>query len=344
MQAIKLATVGCGYFSQYHHAAWQRLDIDHIAICDRDVRKAEQFSQRYGGAKVFDDFEEMLIRARPDLVDLILPPTEHYGLIQQAIAHGVNVVCQKPFTSSFEQAKQIAQAAAAAGIKVIVHENFRFQPWYREIKRLIERDKLGQLYQVRFDLRPGDGQGENAYQDRQPYFRDMPEFLIKETGIHFVDVFRYLCGEVLYVWSDLRRLNPAIQGEDAGIFVLAFDNNLRAVFDANRLSDHVADNRRLTMGEMLLEGSRGKLRLNGFGQLLWRAHGCNTEFEITYEWGNTGFAGDCVYRLQQHVLNHLQHGSVLENSAADYLQNLAVQQAIYCANSMGCRQSLPAKI
>jgi hypothetical protein len=34
--------------------------------------------------------------------------------------------------------------------------------------------------------------GERAYLDRQPFFRDYPRLLIHETGVHFVDTFRYL--------------------------------------------------------------------------------------------------------------------------------------------------------
>lgn len=336
-----MATVGCGYFSRFHHEAWHRLDVDHVAVCDRDVVKAEEFSRRYGVAKVYDSFEDMIEHTRPDLVDLILPPAEHYRHVQQALEHGAHVICQKPFTTGIEEAAEVVDAAAARGCMVVVHENFRFQPWYRKIKQLMDENWFGQLYQVRFDLRPGDGQGNNAYLDRQPYFQHMPEFLVKETGVHFIDVFRFLCGEVLYVWSDLRRLNPVIEGEDAGIFVLGFDDNLRAVFDGNRLSDHAAENPRLTMGEMTIEGERGSLRLNGYGRLLWRAHGDKDETEIPFEWSNTGFGGDCVYNLQKHVLDHLRTGSGLENSAADYWWNLRVQHAVYTADKEGCRQVLP---
>jgi predicted dehydrogenase len=61
----------------------------------------------------------------------------------------------------------------------MVHENFRFQPWHREIKRLLVQDSIGdRLHSLTFRSRPGDGWGERAYLDRQPYFRDMPRFLI----------------------------------------------------------------------------------------------------------------------------------------------------------------------
>ena len=45
----------------------------------------------------------------------------------------------------------------------------------------------------------------NAYLDRQPFFRDYPRLLIYETGVHFIDTFRFLLGEVEEVYANLRR-------------------------------------------------------------------------------------------------------------------------------------------
>ena len=48
----------------------------------------------------------------------------------------------------------------------------------------------------------------------------MPRFLVHETAIHLIDVFRFLFGEVATVTALLRRLNPVVAGEDLGLFVL----------------------------------------------------------------------------------------------------------------------------
>ena len=52
--------------------------------------------------------------------------------------------------------------------------------------------------------------------------------------MHLIDVFRALFGDVSHVFADLRRLNPAIKGEDAGVIILSFKNGKRAVIDGNR--------------------------------------------------------------------------------------------------------------
>ena len=245
----------------------------------------------------------MLDATRPDLLDVITPPETHLAAITEAAARGVDVICQKPFCRSLAEARAALARAERGGIEVLIHENFRFQPWHRETKRILDAGGLGRLYQATFRLRPGDGQGPRAYLDRQPYFQRMPRFLVHETAIHLIDVFRFLLGEPQSVYADLRRLNPAVAGEDAGLILLDMGDGVRALFDGNRLSDHSARNRRLTMGEMLIEGELGALRLDGDGRLFLRDHGANGENELAYAWQDQDFGGDCVYLFQRHAVD-----------------------------------------
>jgi predicted dehydrogenase len=239
----------------------------------------------------------------------------------------------------FRSAEAIVALAERAGTPLVVHENFRFQPWYRHARGLIESGRLGALHGVRFRLRPGDGQGPDAYLDRQPYFQTMERFLIHETGIHFIDTFRYLLGEVTAVTAHLRRINPVIAGEDAGIVIFEFESGATGLFDGNRLNDHDAEDYRLTMGEMHLEGSAGVLRLDGAGRLWWKPHG-GPETAEPYTWEKRGFAGDSVKALQDHVVGHLRRGTPLANSGRTYLTNLRIEEAIYESDRTGRRVDL----
>ncbi len=334
---LRVATVGAGYFSQFHYDAWDRLDIALAAICDADEGKARAIAEKYGIPKVYSDLETMLDNERPDLLDIITPPATHLAFIRAAADRGVPAICQKPFPNSLQEAEQAVEVADQAGTVLVIHENFRFQPWYGKLRRLIDAGKIGTPYQVTFRLRPGDGQGPDAYLGRQPYFQKMERFLVHEAAIHLIDVFRFLYGEMEGVMARLARLNPAIAGEDAGIVLFDFANGTRGLFDGNRLVDHAAENRRLTMGEMILEGAGGILRLDGDGRLFFRAHGSNDEEPVDYRWDDRGFGGDCVYRLQRHVIQHLGHSQPLMNTAREYLNNLRIEEAIYESHRAGRR-------
>jgi predicted dehydrogenase len=336
VEALRVGTIGAGYFARFHHEAWQRLGHARLtAICDTDLAKATEAALP-SGAKAYDDAGQMLAKAKLDIVDIATPPATHLALVEAALAHPPAViVCQKPLAPSLAEAEKIVALAEAADVPLVVHENFRFQPWYREIKRVIGLGRMGTLHGIAFRLRPGDGQGPDAYLARQPYFQQMPRLLIHETGIHFIDVFRWLVGEVAAVSADLRRLNPTIQGEDAGTVLFRFAGGERGLFDGNRLNDHVADNPRLTMGEMWLEGEAGVLRLDGDGGLWFKRHH-GPELAHTYRWHDRGFAGDCVASLQRHVIEYLKDGKPLVNTGRDYLRNIQVEEAVYRSAEQGC--------
>ena len=338
---MRLATAGAGYFSQFHFEAWSRIpEIELVGSYNKRVERVAPIAARYGDPPVFDDFDRMLDAVKPDIVDIITPPVTHRAFAERALAAGCHVICQKPFTHDLDEARDLVGKAREADRILVVHENFRFQPWYREIARLIGEGLLGDLYQATFRLRPGDGQGEDAYLARQPFFRDMERFLVHETGVHLVDTFRFLFGSCDWVFADLRQLNPGIAGEDAGTVLFGYGNGFRAVFDGNRLSDHPARNRRLTMGELTVEGSKGTLSLTGDADILFRPFASNGTESIDYQWQDRGFGADCVYALQRHVIDHLVKGTPLANAAGDYLDVMRCEAAIYRSAETGRRTAL----
>ena len=335
---LRVAGVGAGYFSQFHLDGWSRIEDATLAgWCDADESKAAAAAKRYGVERAFTDVTRMLDSLRPDVFDIVTPPETHAALAALSAERGIATICQKALAPSYAEAAAIVEHAGRAGTTFVVHENFRWQPWYREAKRLIDGGELGTLHAVAFRLRPGDGQGPSAYLDRQPYFQRMPRLLVYETAIHFIDTFRFLMGEIEAVTARLRRINPAIAGEDAGYIVFEFAGGATGLFDGNRLNDHVATNPRRTMGEMWLEGSAGVLRLDGEARLWWKPHQ-RDEREHVYDRGrDDAFGGGACEALQRHVVAHLLRGAPLENRGRDYLVNLRVQEAVYASSDTGRR-------
>ncbi|MGX9355438.1 Gfo/Idh/MocA family protein [Roseobacteraceae bacterium S113] len=331
-QTLRIACLGAGYFAAFHYDSWARMPgARAVAACDNDLSKAKAT-----GLAAYDDLVTMLAAQRPDLVDIIVPPSAHAQAIRTCLSHGVTrMICQKPFCISRDEARAVTAEVAQAGATLIIHENFRFQPWYRTIAAALKRGRIGRPLQACFRFRPGDGQGPDAYLARQPYFQKMERFLVHETAVHWIDTFRYLFGAPEAVYADLRRINPAIAGEDAGVILFDHPNGMRALFDGNRHLDHAASNTRRTMGEALIEGTEGSLSLDGSGAVTLRRFGEMETEELLGADGFDGFGGDCVHALNAHVVAHLHTGTPLENTAADYLPVIDIEEAIYRAAETG---------
>lgn len=331
MSRLRVAGVGAGYFSQFHLQGWRAIpQAELVGWCDKDV-------SRVAGAPAFASLDEMLATTKPDLVDIVTPPQTHLELVRAAAARGVPVICQKPLAPTYGEAQEVVAAAERAGVPLVVHENFRWQPWYREARRLIDEGRFGNMHSVAFRLRPGDGQGPRAYLDRQPYFQQMPRLLVHETAIHWIDTFRFLMGDVAAVYASLRKVNPVLAGEDAGTILFDFKSGATGLFDGNRLNDHAAANPRRTMGEMWLEGERGVLRLDGEARLWWKPHH-KPEAEHRYDRGpDDAFGGGCCAALQAHVVRGFLEKTPIENTGKTYLTNLRIEEAVYRSSAEGRR-------
>ncbi len=326
-----VAVVGLGYFSQLHLSAWHaNPGVDLVGVTDLDADATRAASDRFG-VTGFETLSELIEQTDPDIVDIVAPPQAHAVLIRTALRPGRTIICQKPFCTSLAEAEIVAAEAETTETTLVIHENFRFQPWYRDIKRFLDQGQMGQIYQCRFDLRPGDGRGPDAYLDRQPAFQAMPRLLIHETGVHFIDLFRWLFGDITSVYADLRQLNPAIAGEDAGTMLLSHRGSVQSVFDGNRLADRPAKQPRLTMGEMRIEGEAGSLFLNGEGVVHFRPFGETNSHVLSpaTPFDPQAFGGGCVAALIAHVVESLQNSTLPENTAATYLDVIRASDAAY---------------
>ncbi len=336
MNPLNVVCVGAGYFARYHVEAWKRIpDVHIVGICDEDLQKAQKLAAEFDVEKTYNSIDKVYDDVDFDILDIITPPSSHYALCTQAADRGKHIVCQKPLTPDFDKSQELVQRMNDSNVRFMVHENFRFQPWYRKIRSLIEEKAIGDdIFSISHRMRTGDGWSERAYLDRQPYFREMPRLLVYETAIHFIDVFRFLAGDIISVFAKLRRLNRDIKGEDCGLILFDFENGCQGVFDGNRYNESPSSNPRYTFGEMLIEGSGGSIRLHSDGSIFQKKLGAE-EVEIEYWHDDVNFASDCVYFTQEHFIECLRYGRDFETNGNEYLRNLQVQEAVYVSAREG---------
>lgn len=340
MNKLRGVAVGAGYFSQFHLDAWKRIDnVDLVAICDTDKSKANTAAKEHDIASTYSNVVEMLAKEDPDFIDIITRPDSHLSLTKLAVDANVAVICQKPLAPTFEESKELVSIAEEGSVPLMVHENFRFQPWYREIKRILESGNLGdRLHSISIRTRTGDGWQPDAYLGRQPYFREMERFLVFEMGVHFIDTMRFLGGEIEGVYARLRKLNADIAGEDTGTVLFEFASGAQGMWDANRFNEPNTEDARYTFGTVLVETNGGSIRLYQDGRITTQRLG---EVEQTHEYSHErrNFAGDCVFMTQKHFIDCLAASRPFETSGKAYLKTLEVQEAVY----LSAERQLPVR-
>jgi D-apiose dehydrogenase len=317
------ALVGGGFFAGFHMDAWRRMgntdDVEISWLVEPDPIRAVQF----GIPNVFPSFEALLESGqKPDFVDIATRPDLHLPLTRMAAEAKIQVICQKPMAPSWEECVEMVDVCRRNGVRLLMHENWRWQPWYREMKR----HDLGALHYLGFRMRTGDGRGPTPYA-AQPYFAQMPRLLIYETLVHFLDTARYLMGEIASVYCQTQRLNPMIAGEDAAQIHLRFVSGATGVIDANRISG--VSPSPVAFGEALLEGADARIRMSDTGDLWIRQNGTSIDAPIAYDKPEIGYKGDSILALQRHFLDCLRTGQTCESEGEDYLKTVRAVFACY---------------
>jgi predicted dehydrogenase len=320
------AIIGAGFFAGFQAEAWQRVaGCEIVAVAEPLVERAQDFARRWGIPRVYANAEELLRHERPAFVDIATRPDTHLPLVELAAAHGVPAICQKPLALTLEECIRMIEVCRTAQVRLLIHENWRWQAWYREVKKLIAAGTFGRIYHLGFCMRNGDGRGAQPYAV-QPYFSEMPRLLIYETLVHFIDTFRFLAGEIEAVFCQLRRINPRIAGEDYAIIQLNFTGGTHGLIDANRIAGAVPPE--VAFGVFRLEGERAALRMTPQGELFITEYG-QPEIKHDYEIPTQGYKGDSVFAAQQHYAACLRDGAPCETEGDAYLQTVRAMFACY---------------
>lgn len=337
MKTLRGIGIGAGYFSRYQYEGWTRIpEAEIVAVCNRDQEKAREIAEAYGVPRTaaWQDLAKLLDELQPDFVDIITPPETHLEAVTLAAERGVAVICQKPLAPTLEESRRIVKIAGNAGIRFVVHENWRWQPWYREMKRQLDAGALGELFSIGVRMRMGDGWQPNAYLARQPFFRTYPRLLVYETAVHFLDTFRFLGGEIESIYCRLSKRNPDIAGEDAGVIAATFHSGATALLDASRYNESDTADARYTFGTVRIDCSKGHIELDLEGGLTFKPLG-QASRAIEYEHNRKGFAGDCVYALQRRFTDCMLNDLPFESTGEDYLKTIALVEACYESNAAG---------
>lgn len=189
MTDLEVGLIGAGGISRVHADAWRSLGA-RVKIFSLDG--AGELAAEYGFS-VASSVEEVL--ADVDIVDIVTPSGTHRALALAAIAAGVHVICEKPLAPTVEQAQEIVDAAAAAGVRLFPAHVVRYFPEYAEIRRQVHAGAIGDLATLRL-LRTGSAPSTPWF------FRESTGGgVIRDLMIHDIDQAMWTAGPVTSVYA-----------------------------------------------------------------------------------------------------------------------------------------------
>jgi predicted dehydrogenase len=332
---LRFAVVGAGFWAHYQLAAWgEQPGIRCVAVCDRDLARAEALAAARGVPKAYDDAAEMLRIERPDFVDVITDPRHHGPVVRLAAGSGVPVICQKPMAPTLAECEELVATCCAAGVPFAIHENWRWQAPLRRVKELLTEGAIGRPFRARIDFVSGFDVFAN-----QPGLRLDERFILADMGCHLLDLARCYFGEAESLYCRTTRVRSEIRGEDAATVVLAMDSGVTVAVNMAYAGTPLE---RECFPETLvfIEGDRGSIEA---------APGCDVRVTTAagthwararppkYPWVNPDYAvvHSSMVACQANLLRALRTGAPAETDAAENLRTMRLVEAAYESATRG---------
>ena len=331
---LKGGVIGTGFFAINHLHAWKMVGgAEIVALCDTDQSRLDAAGSTFGIEARYSDAKQMLAEQQLDFVDIITTAPTHRPLVEMALDHGCDVICQKPFAENLGDARAMIKAADSAGKTLMVHENFRWQSAVRAVIDILRAGRIGTPFFCRASFRSG----YDVFSG-QPYLAEGKRFIIEDLGIHILDIARALMGDVARVSATTARINPNIAGEDVATILLTHDSGMTSVVDCSYATRRKPE----TFPETLLEvdGEKGTLRLDAGYQLVIQNEIKEEKIDLSppvLDWAERPWHNiqESVVTIQQHFVDCLNSGDPPETSGADNLKTLTLVDAAYRSAAEG---------
>lgn len=238
MATQRLLIVGVGSIGERHLRCAQRTGRAELAICEIDADLRHAIAGRYGIQQVYADFDSALA-ARPTAAVICVPAHLHVVLATRLAECGIDVLIEKPLSTSLDGVGQLMQAVIQHNVIVAVAYVLRANPNLIAMREALHSGRFGQPLQ----LVAVTGQNFPFYRPayRNTYYRDRASGggAIQDALTHFINAAEWLIGPIDRVVADAEHcVVPDVEVEDT-VHVIA---RHRGVLACYALNQHQAPN------------------------------------------------------------------------------------------------------
>jgi len=250
---IKGAIIGLGKMGLSHAAiVGAHPQVDLIAVCDTSSLVLEAF-KKFSKIGVFSDYQKMLNEGNLDFVVIATPTKFHYPMVKAALDKGIHVFCEKPFTLTTEQGKELNDLAVQKKLINQVGYHNHFIGTFRELKRLLDVKVLGELFHF-----SGEAYGPVVIKDKGSTWRSNPEDgggCLYDYASHVINLIQEIVGRPQKIHGTFLKSIYSKGVEDAVYSLLELQNGLTGTLLVN-WSDETF---RKMSTSLTVQGKNGKI-------------------------------------------------------------------------------------
>jgi predicted dehydrogenase len=251
---IRLGMVGggTGAFIGYVHRVAARLDGDYELVAGALSSRPEVATEsgRNLGLqpdRIYTSYEEMARKeaARPDgieAVSIVTPNNVHYGPAKAFLEAGIHVICDKPLTSTLDDARKLLAIKPAKGAKFLLTHNYTGYPLVRQARELVRSGALGKIRVVQVEYpqdwlsTPADPGNKQAAWRTDPK-RSGAGGAIGDIGTHAYNLARFVTGlKTDSVSADLQSFVKGRKVDDNVHILLRFVGGARGMLWASQVA------------------------------------------------------------------------------------------------------------
>lgn len=220
-EMIRVGLIGCGGISRAHADGWNSVKekAKVVATADLIPERAKERANQLGAEEFYTDYEPLLEREDIDAVDICLPHYLHAEATIKAAERGKHVLIEKPMARNLKEAKEMVQACEKNKVILMVGHCMRFEPENEKAKEIIDSGKLGRITLARFQYEVYPGLKDFHYKREK-----IGGGGVISAGIHYVDLMRWLVGDVERVSLFSNSFVRGLEGEDTAALSLEFQN------------------------------------------------------------------------------------------------------------------------
>ncbi|MCL2368552.1 MAG: Gfo/Idh/MocA family oxidoreductase [Oscillospiraceae bacterium] len=207
MAVYRAGVVGTGFVGKIHVEMIRRLgNVEVVAVADsHDTEAAAQMGVPYG----FVCYKEMVDTMSLDMVHICTPNNSHYEITMYALERGVNVLCEKPMTTTIEEAQEIVKKVEETGLVFALNFHNRFYPMTHHMRNIIRDGELGDIFSVTGTYTQDWLLNQTDYSWRLSVEESGRTRVVADIGSHWMDLVEFVTGhKIVAVCADFTIIHP----------------------------------------------------------------------------------------------------------------------------------------